>query len=207
MKKSSINFKDLYQIYLKKYPEVFKFEQHQQFITYIYLTLTLLTISFFGIFAILPTLSTISTLKKQFADDQLVYENLKTKLQNLQQLDSLYKQNETQIALVNQAIPPSAEIPSLTRKIETIASERSVFISSISTGSIEYYPQTKTPPLYSYTISMTLSGAKDDINRFISDIINFDRIMGIDSVTTGKQNEDRAEVTVVGRVYFYATKE
>lgn len=207
MKKSSINFKELYEIYLKKYPEVLKLQQHQQFVTYLYLTLTLLTVSFFGIFAILPTLSTITTLKKQYADDQLVYDNLKTKLNNLQQLDSLYKQNEAQIALVNQAIPPSAQIPSLTRKIETIASNNLVFISNITTGSIEFFPQTKTPPLYSYTVSMTLSGSKEDINAFIADIINFDRIMGIDSVTTGKQNENRAEVTIVGRVYFYATKE
>jgi Tfp pilus assembly protein PilO len=49
-------------------------------------------------------------------------------------------------------------------------------------------------------------GNSDDINRFISDVINFDRIIGIETIGSGTTNENKSEVTITGRVYFYAAK-
>lgn len=207
MKETKIDFKELYQIYTKKYPEVFKFYERQKFVSYVYIILTLLTISFFGIFAIMPTLSTISTLNKQKADNELVYENLKVKLANLQRLDELYAQNETQIQRVEQAIPPTAQIPTVVRKIETLAQQNSLFISSITTGTIEVFPTAKkTPPVYSYTLTMSLVGDTENINTFIAQVINFDRILGIESIGSGSADENRSEVNISGRVFFYATE-
>jgi Tfp pilus assembly protein PilO len=207
MKESKLNFKELYQIYTKKYPEVFKFYQRQKFVGYVYLILTLFTISFFGIFAIMPTLNTISTLNAQKKDNELVYENLKTKLANLQKLEDLYAQNTQNIQLVDKAIPATAQIPSVVKKIEKLAQDNNLFISNIGTGAIELFPVAqKDPPVYSYTLSMSLVGESNNINAFIADVINFDRIIGIETIGSGKTNENRSEVTITGRVFFYATK-
>lgn len=207
MKESKLNFKELYQIYTKKYPEVFKFYQRQKFVGYVYLILTLFTISFFGVFAIMPTLNTISTLNAQKKDNELVYENLKTKLANIQRLEALYAQNSQNIQLVEKAVPATAQIPSVVKKIETIAQQNNLFISSIGTGSIELFPAAqKDPPVYSYTLSMSLVGNSEDINSFIADVINFDRIIGIDTIGSGTTTENSSEVTITGRVYFYAAK-
>lgn len=205
MNKSKLNFKELYKVYVAKYPEIQQFQQHQKFVAYLYLALTLLTVSFFSFFAILPTVSTISTLRKQYADHQAVYDSLTTKLQNLQALDSLYTQNEAQIALINEAIPTTAQIPTVVRKIETLAQTNNLFISGIDTGTIEYFPTAKkNPPLYSYTINMRLVGSTDDINTFISEVINFDRILSIDTIGSGKTDANSSEVSITGRVFFYA---
>lgn len=205
MKKPNINFKELYKIYALKYPELSKLQEKQKFVGYLYLTLTLFTVSFFGIFAILPTLTTISTLKKQYADNQLVYENLKVKLENLQSLTNLYSQLGPHITLIDKAIPPTSEIPVVVRKIETLAQNHGLFISGIDTGAIEIFPgKKKDPPIYSYTINMKLAGSADSINTFISDVINFDRIVSIDSITSGRSDESRSEVSITGRVFFYA---
>ncbi len=205
MKKPELNFKELYKVYILKYPELSKLQEKEKFVGYIYITLTLFTVSFFGIFAILPTLSTISTLKKQYADNQLVYENLKVKLENLQVLTNLYSQLGPQIALVEEAIPATAQIPVVVRKVETLAQNHALFITGIDTGAVELFPGAKKdPPLYSYTISMKLAGNSESINSFISDIINFDRIVSIDSITSGRADESRSEVSITGRVFFYA---
>lgn len=205
MNKSKLNFKELYSVYAAKYPEMQKFAQRQKFVAYMYLALTLFTVSFFSIFAILPTLSTISTLRKQYADNQVVYDSLTTKLQNLQTLESLYAQHATQIAFVNEAIPSTAQIPTVIRKIETLAQKNSLFISGIDTGTIEYFPTAKkTPPLYSYTVNMRLVGSTENINSFIAEVVNFDRILSIDTIGSGRTNTNSSEVSITGRVFFYA---
>jgi Tfp pilus assembly protein PilO len=207
MKKSTIDLKELYKLYTKKYPDLFKFYEEQKFVSYIYIILTLFTVSFFGIFAISPTLSTIANLNKQKADNEQMSEQLKTKLENLQKLDGLYTQNELKIQQVDAAIPPSAQIPTVVKKIESLAQQNNLFISDIETGTITVFPTVeKDPPLYSFTISMSLVGASADINTFISDVINFDRIIGIETIGTGTTNESRSEVVITGRAFFYATK-
>jgi Tfp pilus assembly protein PilO len=206
MKNSKVNLKELYQIYLKKYPELFKFYERQKFVSYIYIILTLFTVSFFGIFAISPTLSTIANLNKQKADNEKMYENLKTKLTNMQKLDAFYTANTDRIKMVDTAIPASAQIPTVIKKIESLAQQNSLFISDIETGAITIFPTVeKTPPLYSFTITMSLVGDSADINSFIGDIINFDRIIGIETIGSGTTNENRSEVVITGRAFFYAT--
>jgi Tfp pilus assembly protein PilO len=207
MKQSPFNLKQLANIYAKKYPDLFKLQERQKFLAYLYLSLTLFAISFFGIFAILPTVSTISTLKKQYADNQATYENLKTKLQNLQSLDTLYRNNIDKIALVNQAIPVSPQIASVTKQIETIANNNNLALGQVEVGTIEIFPTaSKNPPLYGYTIQISTKGSSDNINHFIADIINFDRIVAIQSITSGIEQKGISEVNIIGKVYFYAKK-
>lgn len=207
MKDTKLNFKELFKIYSKKYPELFKFYERQRTISYIFIILTLFTVSFFGIFAIMPTLSTITTLKKQKADNELVAQKLKTKLNNLNQLKQLYSANTGAIQKVDAAIPETAQIPIVVKKVEALAQQNNLFISNIVTGPITLYPtENKNPPLYSYTLSMSLIGDTQNINSFISQIINLDRIIGIETIGSGATNENRSEVVITGRVFFYATK-
>jgi Tfp pilus assembly protein PilO len=206
MKKTPVNFKDLYKIYTKKYPEIFKIQERRSFIAYFYVTLTLITLSLFGVFAIMPTLTTISNLRKQYSDNELVYENLKTKLQNIEALEGQYQGLLPQIQKLDKAIPASPEIPTLVRQIETLAELHSLSIITIEIGTIEVFPTTqKNPPVYSYTIQMNLQGNETSVNSFIEEAINFERIMGIDSIATGV-GKDSSEVAITGRVYFYAKK-
>ncbi len=53
---------------------------------------------------------------------------------------------------------------------------------------------------------MKVVGNQENINQFISQAINFDRIMGIDTISAGSTADAQGEVTITGRVFFYAKK-
>ena len=49
---------------------------------------------------------------------------------------------------------------------------------------------------------MNITGDEQNVNTFIANLINFDRIVGIDKISTGKNEENKYEVSIIGRVYF-----
>ncbi len=177
-------------------------EERKKAISYLYIILTLLTVSFFGFFAIAPTLATISNLNKQFEDNKLVYDALNKKLSNLQLLDFQYREVQPSLETIYSAIPRTTKIPYLARQLENIASENSVAITKLSFNTVEVFPNTKKDPIYSFAFTISVVGNQSNINNFIGSLINFDRIIGIDRVITGKDEENKYTASVTGRGYF-----
>ena len=177
-------------------------EQRKRIVSYGYIILTLFAISFFGAFAIAPTLSTISNLNKQYEDNKLILTRLNTKLSALQSLDKQYKDLESDLPSIYQAIPKSTKIPQLTRQIENIAASENVTITKLTFGTIEVFPNQKNASIYSFAFNVTAQGGQVEINNFISSIINFERIIGIDRVITGQNEEKAYTVQITGRAYF-----
>lgn len=187
---------------VKKYGVVFESAETQKFSAYFYMILTLVTVSFFGIFAIGPTLNTVSNLNKQYKDNMLVYQALSKKLANIALLDSQYQIIQSSIDNVYAAIPKSSEIPKLTRQLENLANQDGVKITKLTFGSIEIYPNSKKDPIYSFTFNINISGSKNNVNKFLSDIIDFDRIVGVDRIITGTDPENQNTLNFTGRVFF-----
>lgn len=171
--------------------------------TYAYLIFSLLTISFFGIFAILPAFSTITNLRKQYEDNQKISQALEQKLNALVALDQEYTVLEGDLPYVYNAVPSSAEIPTFIRQVETLGQESNVFINSLTTGTVEYYPLTESQDgLFSYSFSLEASGEEININRFINSIISFNRIVSIDRINTGRSTGDEFRTSIGGKVFF-----
>lgn len=185
-----------------KYIESLSPQEKQKIEGYLYITLTLFTVSFFGFFAITPTLSTISNLDKQYKDNNLVYEALNKKLGNLQLLDFQYKEIQSDLEFIYSAIPRSAKIPYLGRQLENIAVTNNVSVAKLNFNSVEIYPNKKIDPIFSFAFVINVIGKEADVNNFIADIINFDRIIGIDRIITGKDEEDKQTALITGRAYF-----
>ena len=186
----------------EKYVGAMSSEQRQRAISYFYISLSLFTVSFFGFFAIGPTLSTISNLNKQYNDNKLVLDALNLKLSNLQLLDAEYRTIQPELPKIYNAIPVTTKIPQLTRQVENIAAQNNVAIRNMSFGSIELYPNVKNDPIYSFTFSVDIAGGEANINNFLGDLINFDRIVGIDKISTGRDEQGNATAEIVGRAYF-----
>lgn len=176
--------------------------QRKKITHYVYITLTLLTVSFFGFFAIAPTLGTISNLNKQYKDNKLVYDALSRKLSNLQLLDFEYREIQSDLPVIYSAIPRTTKIPYLTRQLENIALNNNLIITKLSFGTVEIFPNAKTDSMYSFTFTINVVGEESQINNFIGSIINFDRIVGIDRIATGRDSENKYTAGVTGRVYF-----
>lgn len=182
--------------------ESLSLDQRKKVAAYLYISLTLFTISFFGFFAITPTLATIANLEKQYEDNKLTLDSLNKKLSSLTLLDFQYKEIQQDLEKIYSAIPRTPRMPYLTRQLENVAKDSGIIIRKLNFGNIELYPNTKNEPIYSFNFSISIVGDEQNINAFISNLINFDRIVGIDKISTGKNEENKYEASIIGRAYF-----
>lgn len=194
-------FQKLQKLYLR-YIETLSLDQRKKVAAYLYISLTLFTISFFGFFAITPTLSTIANLEKQYEDNKLVLNSLNKKLSSLTLLDFQYKEIQQDLEKIYSAIPRTPRMPYLTRQLENVAKDSGIIIRKLNFGSVELYPNTKAGSMYAFNFTVNVAGDEQSVNAFISNLIRFDRIVGIDKISTGKNEENKYEASIIGRVYF-----
>lgn len=176
----------------------------QQTTAYIYVIFSLIALSFFGLFAIGPTVTTISQLNKQYEEDTKALVQLKKKNAALSSLSAQYLDIQPELALIDSSIPQSPKIAELTRQIEYLTVRNNLTVQKLDTGLMELYPA-KQPnnPLFSFTFSIGVSGDEEDVNLFLGDLINMGRIIGIERLTTGKQEESIFSANITGRAFFY----
>lgn len=178
-------------------------DQRDKLVKYMHLILTFFLISFLGIVAINPTLSTISELQKQYEDSKFVDSALDKKINDLSILRNKYEEIKSSVDLIYLAIPTSAKIPYLTREIEKIAEQNSLSLKNFSVGTIQLSPIVKKEAEnnYSFSFNLLAEGQENNVNNFVSDVINFDRILEINQISIVKK-ESNFSVSIAGRAYF-----
>lgn len=181
---------------------LFAQQNRQQVAAYCYAILTLLTISIFGLFVIAPAFSTISNLNKKLEDSKNVHDALQKKLTALHNLDIKYQEIQGNLKLVYGAIPESPEIPTLARQMEVICNINNVTLNSFDVQTLDYYPIQQGKDFYSFTFSMEAEGNETSINNLISSVINFNRLVSITSITSGKTRNSNYGVSISGKAYF-----
>lgn len=181
-----------------------KSENKQQATAYLYIIFSLVALSFFGIFAIGPTITTVSKLQKQYEEDSKALQALKTKIGALQNLSSEYLNLEDDLTVIDEAIPQSPKIAELSRQIETLTINNDLIVQRLDTGLMELYPALETQDkLYELSFSVSVTGKESDVNDFIFELINMQRIISIDRLTTGKQGDNSFSADISGKAFFY----
>lgn len=193
-----IKIQKLYEKYFVPLDELEK----QKIVAYFYIALTLFAVSFFTFFAISPTLNTVSNLNKQYADNMLILEALKTKLRNLKRLDSQYNQIQSVLPQIYSAIPLTTDIPKLTRQLENLAASDTVEVNDLRFNAVELYPYSGKIPMYSFLFTISVSGSKENVEKFLADVLHFDRIVGIERIETGRDAETKYTLSLTGRAFF-----
>lgn len=186
--------------YLEMLPDIQE-EKMQIFITTV---LTFISLSFFGFFAISPTLSTITELKKELSDNQFVNEQLEKKITNLSVLQQKYSLLEKDLPIVLSATPQNHNAPLLIGQIEAIALNTGTTIKKINVFEIEI-SKTKVPKKYSsFAFLVEVQGTSKQIMNFLSNLVDYERIVTIDSLTENKSRETNnlSQLLIKGRVYF-----
>ena|SRR3989344_6772369 len=187
----------------KEFYSLVKKQGKQKIITYLYVIFSLAAVTFFGLFAIQPTLATISELHREKDDAEFTLQQLKTKNQSLQRLSGEYQQIEPDIDKLYEAIPTSPKVPELVRKIEILSNTNNLAIKSLTTGAIELYPTKRArAQLFSYTVNLSAIGSESSINTFIQELINIDRIVSIERLSSGTAENNLFSATITGRAYF-----
>lgn len=180
-------------------------QNKQKATAYLYVIFSLLALSFFGLFAIGPTISTITDLNKKYEEEKVALKELQNKNNALKSLSSQYIDIQSDLPLIDNAIPQSAKVAQLTREIENLTIENNLVVKKLDTGLLELYPtKNVNNPTFSFTFTLGVEGAEKDVDQFITQIVNIGRIIGIDKLQSGQQQASNAyAVSITGRVYFY----
>lgn len=187
--------------YLEMLPD-FKQEKTQAFIT---LVLTLIALSIFVFFAISPTLSTIAQLKKELEDNTFVDQQLVQKIANLSLLGQKYSFITNDMPTVLSALPQKPTVPLLAAQIQSLAKKYNVKITRLQLFQVDIYPSVKnSDKSLSFAFSIESLGTSADLSVFLSSLVNFERVITIDTLSLSKDSirNELQKLSIRGRAYF-----
>jgi len=174
------------------------------------LFLTVGLVLFLGVFAIKPTLITMSDLLKEIDTKKELDASLTKKIAALQTAQNQYLTIESDLSILEEAIPEQPEIIFATKIIEKVAADSKVVINSLSIADL---PDDSEPGLpftqktkQALDISIRISGDYPSIREFVENLRNSRKSFVVESVVFSLE-EDRgskklsASITI-GTPYF-----
>ena len=188
-----------YREYLKLLPNMQQ-ESTRSFVT---LILTFGALSFFGIFAINPTLSTIADLQKQLSDDQMVDQQLTTKINNLSSLEQQYNQLGENLTNTFAAVPQDADVSLLSGQVAALAQKHHLQITVYRVEEIQLATNPKNPKIQSYVFNLQAQGTYNDMLAFTTDLASLKRLITVESMEIARDSETSdLTLTLRCRQYF-----
>lgn len=100
--------------------------------SFVWLSVTVFTITFFLVVAIRPTLITIARLNREIKDKTEANEQLQKKIDTLIVAQEVYARNSDNLALLDEAFPEKSEFPRLAYFFEQTATASGVTIKSLN---------------------------------------------------------------------------
>jgi Tfp pilus assembly protein PilO len=157
------------------------------------LILTLAAVSFFALFALKPTILTIIELLREIDTKEKTVEQMNTKIQNLQQAQTLYIQEEARISLLETAIPDNPAPDLFVRQIEGLATSYPVNLLGITIGEVTLLGEEKiqkskkgVSPLpeesKGISFSISIAGGYQGLVNFLSALEDMRRPVKIDAL-------------------------
>lgn len=173
------------------------------------LLFTIVFILVLAIVAIQPTLKTMADLSKEIEDKTKLNKSLQDKVAALNTAQAEFYRWQTQLALLDTAIPDNQHTILDVKLFEKLASEKNVVIGKISLS--EYPDATKPlsqkPKVNDLPISLTIQGDYISIKNFVSALLNSRRVFVINSInfsvstTRGGQQDLTATISMNAPYY------
>jgi Tfp pilus assembly protein PilO len=196
--------KEEYAKYLAFMPDL-KQERTKKFTT---IVLTLVATIILGLFAVSPTLSTIANLQKQIDDSTFVNQKLQQKINDLSTLQQKYANVQSDLPIITDAIPTSAQIPLLVAQIQTVAQNANLKLDSFQTLEVDLSKVTVINKNYSsFDFGLSAEGSYQQITDFLDNLTNFQRIITIANISVSKPNnanntKDTLQLNIEGATFF-----
>lgn len=186
----TFNWQTEYHRYRRYFTDLGQFYQTKKGRTYAGIILSLLTVAFFIFFAIKPTLITIAQLIRQVKDQKTVARELEKKVKALSEAQSNYLLVESNLPLVDQALPKDPQISILVKQLEALARRSQVTIKSlqISKANLKETTFQKTEK-QAVDFSFNVLGDYQNLKIFLSSLSRLRRIISIEafSFQSGKE--------------------
>lgn len=183
------------------------------------LLLSVFTVAFFTFFAIRPTLSTITTLLRRIEDQKEVDVRLDTKIVQLLEAQNELTANETDLPLINLAIPQAPDLEGFARRLEVLAVEENSELASLQFQAIPLVGTqtslessagtraTRNDGNFSATFDFTLNGTQESILSFLRKLETIDRAVAVTKIiftrpTLQQQSFFSLTATGKGTIYY-----
>jgi Tfp pilus assembly protein PilO len=193
---------------------------------------TFLLVIMLFLLAIQPTLITIGKLNKQIENFEKIKKELQIKKQTLDELLNSYSLIESQLYLVDEAMPEGTNFDTLEKQIRYLVQENNLGINSLAFSGFSLYQddekeksgnkkekavkkeEKESPSLFesdaiqTLSISLSVSGTYDNIKKFLQMSSDTLRLVTINSVNFQKQNKrgrgnDPIAADIRATVYYY----
>lgn len=167
--------------------------------------LTLIALCLFGLFAINPTLSTIAKLRKEIADYEIINQKLGEKISALNALQQAYSRLESDVPTVLASIPKSPFVPLFIGQIQAVAKNTNIQMSQLQSSQVDLFKEDGgSKKYYAYSFSLTGDGTYEDITKFIENVTNMQRVVGVETSTINNaENNNRSlRISIQGVAYF-----
>ncbi len=185
------------------------------------LLLSIVTIGLFSIFAIKPTALTISNLLTEISQKQETIKQMDTKIQNLQQAQSILSTQQQKIALLSDAVPNSPSLGQYVRQVEGVIKKDGVVTQNLGSDQITLAGKSSTlagPPdqrkplpqgSSGIGVSISVAGNYTSISSFLADIELLRRPLVFDNLnftTTEIDNVKNLYLTIGGRAPYQSSE-
>ncbi|MBI4130641.1 hypothetical protein HY468_04960 [Candidatus Roizmanbacteria bacterium] len=102
--------------------------------------LSFFALAFFTLFAIKPTLTSFFQLQRQIEDSKEIDRKLEMKIGALLQAQELYQQHQTDIELLDKALPSEPQFTEFLQKVERLVVENESTISAFASHDFSFLP-------------------------------------------------------------------
>jgi Tfp pilus assembly protein PilO len=186
-----------YHRYRRYFTDLGRFYQTKKARTYVGIILSILTITFFVIFAIKPTLTTIAQLIKQTKDQKLVVVALEKKIANLSQAQNEYLAVESDLYLVDEALPQEPQVPLLIKQLETLAYQSGVSIGRLRINEVDL-KKTGSTKIEKQPLSFSFAafGNYSNLKTFLSSLSSLRTIILVESFSFQKGTVEKSGLSL-----------
>lgn len=209
-----------YELYRKYVHNIARFyKQNEQIRNYLELSLSLGAIIIFLAFAIRPTVVTITEKVKEMQSKQETLAKLNAKVDSLSVAETLLRQEESTVSLLETAIPRASTPEDQVAQIEALARRSNVTLESMliektpikeSTIPLEEQDGIAPPSLGLirwFPFTVVVRGNYEDLYNFSTNIENFRRSMKINNAVMEESELGGIQFSITGEVPYYHNNE
>lgn len=164
---------------------------------------TIIGVTILAAFAIRPTLLTMSQLIKDIEDRRTTSDTLTKKIASLSTLSTEYPILKNDILLLHTAIPNNPDFDGFMRRLEKIASNRGLVISSLQATQLPKENPTGNQPseITQYTVNVNFKGDYQKVRAVLGDLLTMDRYVTIENaILNAKRDELEKTNTLLSTV-------
>jgi Tfp pilus assembly protein PilO len=185
-----------YSGYLNQIKEKTKTEKGRSFL---WLSISLFTITFFMVVVIKPTLTTIANLTREIKEKKELNKKMQVKIDSILKAQNEYAKNSDNFYLLDEALPEKNEFPRVAMYFEQIALDTNIVLSEFSFNNIgEKDTLKKKSPIpstvSSLKFSLTAEGDYQNLKKFIEDIESSRRIPFMEIVSFNLNKKDNINI-------------